>query len=335
MDVPPWELRRSMLVKLDEETNPKFGCAPENRPIRDYLNYGIINLDKPGGPSSHEVAAWVKRILDVKHAGHGGTLDPKVTGILPVALEKAPKVIEALLVSGKEYVCAMRLHGDVDEQKVRDVLEEFVGDILQRPPLRSSVRRVVRTRRIYYLTDLEFRDRWVLFRVGCQAGTYIRKLVYDVGEVLGPGAHMDELRRVRSGPFTEDESLVTLYSLKAGYDLWKETGDESTLRRVVLPMERALGLVPKIYVRDSAVSSIYGAKLATPGIARLETDIKSRDLVGFFSLKGELIALGKAIITSEEMVSRDHGLAADTIRVIMDLDTYPRMWQSRKTEEKP
>ncbi len=334
MVAPPWEMKRSIVVKADEASDPAYGCPPERRSIRDHLKYGIINLDKPSGPSSHEVAAWVKRILCVKHAGHGGTLDPKVTGILPVALEEATKVIDALLVSGKEYICVMRLHGDAEEEVVRRVLDEFTGDILQRPPLRSSVRRIVRTRRIYYIADLEFSGRRVLFRVGCQAGTYIRKLIYDVGEALGPGAHMEELRRTRAGPFVEDASLVSLYALKEGYDLWAEKGDESTLRRVVLPMERALGLVPKIYVRDSAISAIcHGAKLAAPGIAKLETEIKVGEMVGFFSLKNELIALGKAAMTSEEMLSRDHGVAADTTRVIMNLDTYPRMWQRRKAEE--
>jgi H/ACA ribonucleoprotein complex subunit 4 len=265
--------------------------------------------------------------LKVEHAGHGGTLDPKVTGVLPVALEEATKVVGAILLSGKEYVCVMRLHGDVSMEKVRSVMNEFVGDILQRPPLRSSVQRNIRLRRIYYLTDFEFKDRLVLFRVGCQAGTYIRKLVYDVGEALGPGAHMQELRRARAGPFTADKDLVSLYDLKAAYDLWAENGDETMLRRTVMPMEKALDLLPKIYIRDSAVSSIcHGAKLAVPGIARLETGINTKDVVGFFSLKGELVALGRATMISEEMVKLEHGIAASTERVVMGLETYPKMW---------
>ena len=335
MSVLPWEITRDLVVKVDEATNPSYGCPPESRPMRDYIKYGIINLDKPSGPSSHEVAAWVKKILGVKHAGHGGTLDPKVTGVLPVALEEATKVVGVFLLSGKEYVCVMRLHSDVAEEKVREVLGEFLGDILQRPPLRSSVQRSTRLRRIYYLTDFEFEGRRVLFRVGCQAGTYIRKLVYDVGEALGPGAHMEELRRTRAGSFTENEGLISLYELKEGYDRWVGGGDESMLRRVVMPMEKAFGLLPKIYVRDSAVGSIcHGAKLAVPGIAKLETGIKVKDVVGIFSLKGELVAQGRAAMSSEEMVSRDHGIAADTERVVLGLDVYPRMWQSRgKTEE--
>ena len=336
MNALPWEKRPDLVTKADEETDPSYGCSPASRPIRDHLKYGIINLDKQSGPSSHEVVAWVKRILRVERAGHGGTLDPMVTGILPVTLEEATKVVGTFLLSGKEYVCIMRLHGDVAEERVREVINEFVGEILQRPPLRSSVRRTTRLRRIYYITDLEFRERLVLFRVGCQAGTYIRKLVYNVGEVLGPGAHMAELRRTRAGSFTEDKNLISLYDLKEAYDLWADKGDESKLREVVMPMEYALELVPKIYVRDSAVASIcHGAKLAVPGITKLETEIKVRDVVGLFSLKGELIALGQAAMSSEEMTERDHGIAADTKRVVMSLETYPKTWQSRKTGKDP
>jgi H/ACA ribonucleoprotein complex subunit 4 len=331
----PWEIHRDLLIKVDETTDSSFGCPPTIRPIRDHLKFGIINLDKPSGPSSHEVVAWVKRILKVEHAGHGGTLDPKVTGVLPVALEEATKVVAAFLLSGKEYICVMHLHGDVAEERIRSVMDEFVGNILQRPPLRSSVQRNIRLRRIYFITDFEFKDRRVLFRVGCQAGTYIRKLVHDVGEALGSGAHMEELRRTRAGPLTEDENLISLYELKEGYDLWAEKGDESILRRIVMPMEKALELLPKIYVRDSAVSSIcHGAKLAIPGIAKLETGIKAKDVVGIFSLKGELTALGRATMSSEDMIERDHGIAANTERVIMGLGTYPKMWHNLRTGKK-
>lgn len=72
---PPWEIKRSLAVKAEEETNPRFGNKPEERPLQDYIKFGIINLDKPAGPSSHEVTAWVKRILSLKQAGHGGTLE--------------------------------------------------------------------------------------------------------------------------------------------------------------------------------------------------------------------------------------------------------------------
>jgi H/ACA ribonucleoprotein complex subunit 4 len=254
-------------------------------------------------------------------------LDPKVTGILPIALEEATKVVQALLVSGKEYVCVMRLHGAIPETKVKSVLGEFVGTIYQRPPVRASVARRIRTRRIYYLDFLEMLERNVLFRVGCEAGTYIRKLCYDVGEVLGVGAHMQELRRTRAGPFTEEENLITLHDISYLEAKWQETKDEKAIRKFVQPMEKALELVPKIYVRDSAVDAIcHGADIAAPGVLSLEANIKPNDVIAVMTQKGEGIALSKASMATEDIMKMDHGLVAKTLRVLMPRGVYPRMW---------
>jgi H/ACA ribonucleoprotein complex subunit 4 len=333
---PPWEVKRSRLVKAEEETDSRYGSKTTERSIEDHVKFGIINLDKPAGPSSHEVTAWVKRLLALEHAGHGGTLDPKVTGILPVALAEATKTVQAVLVSGKEYVCVMRLHGATLEDKVRSVLDEFVGTIYQRPPVRSSVKRQIRTRKIYYLDFLEIVDRNVLFQVGCEAGTYIRKLCYDIGEVLGVGAHMQELRRTRAGPFTEQESMVTLHDIAYLQSQWQETKDESTIRKFVQPMEKALELLPKIYVRDSAVDAIcHGANLAAPGVLSLETDIKPSDVVAVLTQKGEGIALSKALMSTEDIMKIDHGLVAKTLRVLMSRGVYPKMWHKGTQTHKP
>ena len=332
----PWEVKRSRLVKAEEETDSRYGSKTTERSIEDHVKFGIINLDKPAGPSSHEVTAWVKRLLALEHAGHGGTLDPKVTGILPVALAEATKTVQALLVSGKEYVCVMRLHGATLEDKVRSVLDEFVGTIYQRPPVRSSVKRQIRTRKIYYLDFLEIVDRNVLFQVGCEAGTYIRKLCYDIGEVLGVGAHMQELRRTRAGPFTEQESMVTLHDIAYLQSQWQETKDESTIRKFVQPMEKTLELLPKIYVRDSAVDAIcHGANLAAPGVLSLETDIKPSDVVAVLTQKGEGIALSKALMSTEDIMKIDHGLVAKTLRVLMSRGVYPKMWHKGTKTHKP
>lgn len=327
MTVPPWKVKRELIIKAEEETNPSYGCIPKNRNIPDLIKYGLVNLDKPSGPTSHEVVAWVKRILKIARAGHGGTLDPKVTGVLPVALEEARKILGIFLLSVKEYVCVMRLHREVPNEKIKQVIDEFVGEIYQKPPIRASVRRVVRIRRIYYIKDLEFMGRRTLFRIGCQSGTYIRKLCSDIGEVLGIGAHMEELRRTKTGSFNENENLITLYDLKGAYDLWVTKKDESWLRKIVQPVEKALQPIPKLYLRDSAIDSIcHGAKLAIPGILKLNTGITRDSTVGFFSLKGELIALGQTLMSTEEIINKDHGIAANTKRVIMSRGTYPRMW---------
>ncbi len=223
----------------------------------------------------------------------------------------------------------MRLHAPVSEEKIRKVCQEFVGPIYQRPPLKSSVKRVVRVRTIYYIDVLEISGKDVLMRVGCQAGTYIRKLCHDIGIVLGVGAHMQELRRTRSGPFKEDETLVTLYDLRDAYDTWIEEGDESLLRKVIQPVEAAVKHLPKVVIRDSAVDAIcHGADLAAPGVLRLETGIKKNSLIAIMTQKGELVALGQARMTTQEILEAEKGIVAKTIRVIMDRGTYPKMWRS-------
>jgi H/ACA ribonucleoprotein complex subunit 4 len=326
--VPPWELERSVVIRAEEEANPSLGTDPLERPLEEYIKYGLIVVDKQAGPTSHEIVAWVKRLLELDRAGHGGTLDPKVTGVLPIGLQESTKVVQALLVSGKEYVCVMRTHVDVEESRVIEALGLLVGEIFQRPPVRSSVRRRLRTRVIYRIDYHEGDGRNWLFRVACQSGTYIRKLCYDVGEILGCGAHMQELRRSRSGPFTEAD-LVSMYDLSEALDLLKEEGDEAMLRRVIRPMEDALGLLPKIWVRDSAVDALCnGAALAMPGVLRLSSGIEKGSMVAVLTQRGETVALMGAEASTEEVAGAEKGLAAKPLRVIMRRGTYPRMWGS-------
>jgi len=253
-----------------------------------------------------------------------------VTGVLPVTLEDSTKIVQALLHSGKEYVCVMRLHGDVPEDRIGAVLSEFEDLIYQRPPLRSSVKRQVRTRRIYYIDFLEASGRNVLFKVGCEGGTYIRKLCYDIGEILGCGAHMQELRRTRAGPFSEDYSKpVTLHELAYWFSEWKEKKEDQLLRKFIQPMEAALTLLPKIVVRDSAVDALcHGANLTAPGVLSFDSGIVKDSITAILSLKGEAIALAKATTPSEEMLKLDHGTVAALQRVVMPRGTYPRVWRS-------
>jgi H/ACA ribonucleoprotein complex subunit 4 len=234
-------------------------------------------------------------------------------------------------LAGKEYICVMKLHSQVKEARVKSVLEEFQGPIYQRPPVRSSVKRRLRERRIYYLDFLEMDERNVLFKVGCEAGTYIRKLCYDIGEVLGSAAHMQELRRTRVGPFIEDESLVTLHDISYLFNQWQETKDENLVRKFVYPMEKALELIPKIYVRDSAVDALcHGAHLAAPGVLSLESGIKIGDDVAVFTQKGEAVTLSKAAVSSQSMLKMGHGFVAKTNRVLMHRGLYPKLWRSNQ-----
>jgi len=328
----PWEIKRELVIKAEEEADPRHGHEPDERSVQDYIRFGIINLDKPPGPSSHEVTAWAKRLLNIERAGHGGTLDPKVTGILPIALQEASRVIQALLLSGKEYVCVTRLHSEVSEDKIRAVLDEFQGVIYQRPPIRASVKRQLRTRKIYYINLFEIMERNLLFQVACEAGTYIRKLSHDIGEAIGCGAHMQELRRTRSGPLTEETKLVTLHDVSYYQTKWKETQDEVWLKNFIQPMENALQLLPKITIRDSAVDAIcHGANLAAPGVLNLETQIKPKTTVLIQTQKNEAVAIAKATKPTEEILEMNHGIVATTERVLMPRGTYPKTWRTSKT----
>lgn len=324
----PSDVKREVLIRAQDITDPSHGCEPTKRPIREHLRLGIINLDKPSGPTSHEIVAWVKRVLEIRRAGHGGTLDPKVSGVLPVALEDATKMVKTFLLAGKEYVCLMHLHGDAPDHRLEQILREFEGEIYQRPPLRAAVKRKLRTRQIYYIELLERDGRDVLMRVGCEAGTYMRKLVFDVGESLGCGAHMAELRRTRTGPFRENLMLVRLHDLADAYAFWREEGAEEYLRRVVLPVEEAVQHLPKLVVRDGAIDALcHGASLAAPGVLTVETGVSPDNLVALMTLKGELISLARATMTSKQILEAEHGIVAKPERVVMSPGTYPRKWK--------
>ena len=321
--------KRQRLVRAFGKTNPLYGKKPEDRSVEELLEMGMINLDKPSGPTSHQVVSWVRDILSAKNVGHGGTLDPRVTGVLPVAINRGTKLLKVLLTAGKEYVGIMKLHREVSEDTLKAVFKKFVGEIYQVPPVKSAVKRVRRKRRIYYLDIIEVEGRDVLFRVGCEAGTYIRRLCVDIGKKLGVGAHMQELRRTKVGTLSEEES-VTLHDLKDAYELWREDGYEEEIRRCIKPIERMLDHLPKIVVRDSAVDALcHGASLTLPGVLEVDSDIKKGDTVAVMTLKGEAIMIGKANMSTEEMLIHDTGVCVIPERVVMKRGTYPSMWKKR------
>ncbi|NPA99078.1 MAG: RNA-guided pseudouridylation complex pseudouridine synthase subunit Cbf5 [Crenarchaeota archaeon] len=254
-----------------------------------------------------------------------------MTGVLPVALANATKVIGNVIHTVKEYVMVVQLHGDVKDKELLDVLENFKGTIYQKPPLRSSVKRTIRKRTIFELELLEHNDRYVLLRVLCEAGTYMRKLAHDLGLLLGVGAHMRELRRTRTGPYREDETLVRMQEVSEALYLWKNEGDERYLRRVILPVETAIVHIPKIMIRDTAVGAIaHGANLAVPGIVRLTRDVEPGKLVAILTLKGELVALGQALKSAEEIAGMKRGIVVKTKRVYMKTGVYPPVWRKNK-----
>ncbi len=321
-------MKTNLITKSKSITNPEYGCKPEEREITDYISKGVINLDKPSGPTSHEVDSWVKRILKLDKTGHGGTLDPKVTGVLPVGLADATRAIQLLLTAPKEYVCLLTFHSDVDESEIRRVFEEFTGKIFQLPPVKSAVKRELRTRNVYYSTIYEIKGRDVLFRIGCEAGTYVRTYCHNIGEALGVGAHMAELRRTQVGSFRERENLVTLQDVTDAYHFYIEDGDESFLREAIMPMERAADYLPKVIIKDSAVDAIcHGADLASGGVACLSDDIRKGDIVAIETLKGELVGAGNSLFFADEILSAEGGFVVNVSKVFMKPGVYPKLWK--------
>ncbi len=284
---------------------------PGARTVEELLRNGIIILDKWSGPTCNDVSATVKKLLKRQKTGHAGTLDPGVTGVLPITLDNACKVMPALQNLDKEYVGIMRMHKDVSLTDVKKTAKQFVGKIKQTPPLRSAVARKERERKINSLEILEVDGRDVLFRVSCQAGTYVRMICHDIGKKLG-GANMAELRRIKSGRFDESkackmEDVVDAY-----------IGDKETIRKFVLPVEAAIEHLPKIIIKDSAVASVAnGSPVYTPAVSRISKSMMVNDTVAVLTLNGELVALARANISAQEMSKRKE-IMAKTDRVILD-----------------
>lgn len=296
------------LIKSEEASLSSFGTYPGARSLEEYVRNGIIILDKPQGPTSNQIDDWVKKILKIRKCSHGGTLDPRVSGVLVIALENSTKLMPILLSSKKEYVAHVFLHKDVPKKEIEKVCNEFVGKIKQIPPKKSAVARREREREIYYLEVLEIDGRNILIRVGCEAGTYIRRLAEDIGKRLRVGGHLQELRRTKSGNFTEEQA-ITLQDLV-------DAVAENKLKNVILPMEMVVEKIGKVVLKTTAIANICkGAPLAVGGILRIQKGIENNDWVAMLSLKGELIAIGKALMNSEEMLKAKKGLAVKTDRV--------------------
>ena len=321
------------LVEIDQDlTDDAYGTYYDKRTIEQLLNYGLIILDKPPGPTSHETVAWTKRLLKIPKIGHSGTLDPQVSGVLPLGLGEATKALGVLLYGPKEYHALGRIHSLPSKEKLENTIKLFTGAIFQKPPQRSAVVRQTRIRTIHELEVLEQKERLLLTRILCESGTYIRKLYYDIGEFLGPGATMIELRRTRVDQFRESDGLVTLHELAHAFSLWEEKKDESKLKEMIKPVEYAFSEIKSIVIRDSAVDAMcHGAQLAIPGILKISPSLKKGDVVGVYTQKGEAVALAESLMSEEEIKDATKGYAFETKRIIMSPNTYPKKWRTKPT----
>lgn len=247
-----------------------------------------------------------------------------------VCIDRATRLVKSQQGAGKEYVCIVRLHDALkDEKDLGRSLENLTGALFQRPPLISAVKRQLRVRTIYESNLIEFDNKRNLgvFWASCEAGTYMRTLCVHLGMLLGVGGHMQELRRVRSGALSENDNMVTLHDVMDAQWVYDNTRDESYLRSIIQPLETLLVGYKRIVVKDSAVNAVcYGAKLMIPGLLRYEEGIELYDEIVLITTKGEAIAVAIAQMSTVDLASCDHGVVASVKRCIMERDLYPRRW---------
>lgn len=265
---------------------------------------GILLLDKPQDMTSNKALQEVKHLFDAQKAGHTGSLDPIATGLLPICFGEATKISGFLLTADKSYVASVQLgvsttsgdrEGEVVErrpiegitpQKIQQVLERFTGVIEQVPPMHSAIKkngiplyklarqgveveRQPRTVTIHELHMLDFTDDCLRLSVSCSKGTYIRTLAEDIGEALGCGANVSELRRLTVGPFTA-EKMMNMAQLR---DL--ERSGVEALDAVLLPIEEALLQWPEVSLSNDSVfyikqgQAVFVPKMKESGFVRL------------------------------------------------------------------
>ncbi len=263
--------------------------------ISELLEFGIINIDKSSGPTSFNVSEFIKKKLGLRKTSHFGTLDPKVTGVLPVALNRACKLTGYFLGEDKEYVGIMRFHEEIDRKKIEEAIKnKFLGKINQLPPVKSRVKRQIREREIksFEILEQDENKKDFLFKAEVQGGTYIRKLIDDLGKELGIGAHMLELRRIRAGIFKES-SIVNLYDFEKAADEYKK-GDEKLLRDMIISGEIISEIYPIVEIKKESVDRIlHGQPLYRKNLIKIPK-LDMNQIISVFS-EGNFIGMFKII----------------------------------------
>jgi H/ACA ribonucleoprotein complex subunit 4 len=227
--------------------------------IENLLNFGIIIIDKPTGPTSFSVSDLVRKFLELNKTSHFGTLDPQVTGVLPIALGRACRLTGFFLGHNKTYVGIIRVHKKISLEKLQELINKnFLGKIMQLPPKKSRVKRAIREREITSFKLLEKEGNDFLFISEVQGGTYIRKLCSDLGELVG-GAHMLELRRTQAGIFSEKQ-MVSLHDFEKAVQEHKN-GDSKLLEKIIIPAEKAIKeIMESVQAKPESLKKILTGK---------------------------------------------------------------------------
>ncbi|MBT3420842.1 MAG: RNA-guided pseudouridylation complex pseudouridine synthase subunit Cbf5 [Euryarchaeota archaeon] len=317
---------QKLILDSKAETNNAIGGHPDSRSVEQRLASGFILLDKPAGPTSHQVASWVRDLFGLERLGHGGTLDPFATGVLPLLAGKSMKVTKKILTHKKTYIAIFRCAEEPDDASLKTAMSRLIGRVYNVPPEISAVKVQVRTRKISNFEIIERNGNDILTRIDCEAGTYVRTMARDLGLMLGYKVELKELRREKSGRF-ELSKCVTLQEVADAYWLWKECDKPEALLKMIHPVEKLVLDLPAAHVKDSAAAAIaHGAPLLRPGIVDVDGGISSGKEIAIFTLKDELVGIVKLTVDTNQLPNMDSGEVARPSMVLLEQDLYPRRW---------
>ena len=314
-------------IQLGDKSKPSnHGIDPENLTIEQRLSSGFILLDKPPGPTSHQIASWVRDLLGLERLGHGGTLDPFATGVLPLMAGKSMKLTKGILKTDKTYIAVLKFAQETNAEALNDVIDKLTGRIYNVPPEISAVKVQVRTRKIYSFELIESTSKQAIVKIACEAGTYIRTIARDMGLLLGYNVELKELRRENSGRFNLMD-CVTLQEIADAVWLWKECENSTALEKIIHPTEKLLLDKPYIIVKDSAASALcHGAPLLRPGLIEVSDKLSSGLEVAAFTSKNEVVGIVKMSKCFTEISNETSGEIGKPVMILMEQERYPPQW---------
>ena len=316
-----------IILEKDAKTSPEHGTIPSERTIEQLLESCFILLDKSPGPSSHQVSAWARDMMGLEKLGHGGTLDPFASGLLPLLSGKAMRLTGKILTHDKSYLALFKFGKELERNEIEDKMAMLTGKVYNVPPEISAVRVQVRTRKISKFDILDFDGTSLLTNIECEAGTYVRTMARDLGLLLDTPVELKELRRPTSGEFSLNQS-ITMQQLADAYWLWQEKGEEDAMLRILHPIEDMLSDLPRVVVKDGAAAALsHGAPLLRPGVVSIDHNLNVGTEVLLVTIKGEAVAIAKMSQNSKVIPDMNQGEVAKPNCVLMKEDTYPRSWK--------
>tara|TARA_B100001113_G_scaffold346079_1_gene336511 strand:+ start:1427 stop:2341 length:915 start_codon:yes stop_codon:yes gene_type:complete len=304
------------MININSESEP-LDLNGEFRDFKSRMNAGFILLDKHPGPTSHQLSAWARDLLGVEKLAHGGTLDPFASGVLPLLLGKSMKLTPLILKHDKTYIASLKLSSKTTLESLEKSVKTLKGKIYNVPPEISAVKIQVRTRTIRELEILDFDGENLLIKMDCEAGTYVRTFARDLGLMIDKRVTLKELRRTKSGSFSE-EKCISMAQLSDALWKYKELGDDSAMLKILIPIEELVKKYPRIIVKSSAHDSLKnGATIMHPAVMHISPNIIKGEKVVIQSKEGELLAIAEAKLNSTTITVKEKGAIAQPKHVFI------------------